>query len=52
VLWDTWKETLLVGRFASRTFVGVLFSSNVAAVGTKSNRAQMKGQSDACEKQA
>lgn len=37
-LGDTWKETLLVGRFASRTSAGVLFSSNVAALGTKSNR--------------
>jgi hypothetical protein len=30
--WDTWKETLLVGRFASPTSAGVLFSM-LAAVG-------------------
>lgn len=29
--WDTWKETLLVGRFASPTSAGVLFSMLAAA---------------------
>jgi Kef-type K+ transport system membrane component KefB len=30
-VWDTWKETLLVGRFASPTSAGVLFSMLAAA---------------------
>jgi len=29
--WEAWKETLLVGRFASRTSAGVLFSMLAAA---------------------